>query len=195
MAQIYIITNTLNKKQYVGVTNNSLSERFKSHCYDKKVVSDAIRKYGKDNFIIETLIECSSIDEAYELESTYILKYNTKFPNGYNISNGGRGSQVGKRKPTPEHVKEKIRESIKKNHYWQTLDEEEKERLRNIWRDSNKKMTGSKRGSYNNDLFKKTIWINNGTNNKRVKEPDLEQWLNDGWIKGHMKAGKAKKGT
>jgi hypothetical protein len=36
-------------------------------------------------------------------------------------------------------------------------------------------------------LFKKTIWINNGTERKRVPETELSNWLLNGWQKGHMK--------
>jgi hypothetical protein len=169
------------------VTNNTLDIRFKSHCYDKNVVSQAIRKYGKENFTIESLLDCNSIDEAYTLEPKYIIEHGTKYPNGYNVSDGGRGSQVGKRKPTPEHVKQKIRESIKKNHYWTNLTEEEKEKYRESWRENNRSRTGQKRGPYNQGLFKKTIWINNGTERKRVPETELDNWLLNGWQKGHMK--------
>ena len=187
MAQIYIITNKINNKQYIGVTYNTLDIRFKSHCYDKNVVSQAIRKYGKENFTIDTLLNCSSMDEAYDLEPKYIVEHSTKYPNGYNVSDGGKGSQVGKRKPTPENVKQKIRESIKENHYWNNLTEEEKEKCRESWRANNKSRIGQKRGPYNKGLFKKTIWINNGNERKRIPETELSNWLVNGWQKGHMR--------
>jgi group I intron endonuclease len=187
MAQIYIITNKLNNKQYVGVTDNSLEIRWKSHCYDYNVVSKAIKKHGKDNFTIEPLLECSSMDEAYDLEPVYIIKHKTKFPNGYNISDGGKGSQVGKRKPTPDDVKQKISESVKQNHYWDKLTEEQKEKIRESWRENNKSRTGQKRGPYNQGLFKKTVWINNGNKRKRIPAAELNTWIANGWHKGHMK--------
>ena len=187
MAQIYIITNKINNKQYIGATDNTLDIRFKSHCYDKNVISQAIRKYGKEHFTIESLLECSSMDEAYDLEPKFIVEHSTKYPNGYNVSDGGKGSQVGKRRPTPENVKQKIRESIKKNHYWNNLTEEEKEKCRESWRENNKSRTGQKRGPYNQGLFKKTVWINNGNERKRIPETELTNWLSNGWQKGHMK--------
>lgn len=187
MAQIYIITNKINNKQYIGATDNTLDIRFKSHRYDKNVISQAIRKYGKEHFTIESLLECSSMDEAYDLEPKFIVEHGTKYPNGYNVSDGGKGSQVGKRKPTPENVKQKIRESIKKNHYWNNLTEEEKEKCRESWRENNKSRTGQKRGPYNQGLFKKTVWINNGNERKRIPETELTNWLSNGWQKGHMK--------
>lgn len=186
MAKIYIITNKINNKQYIGVTKNTLEKRWKSHLYDNNVISQAIKKYGKENFTIEVVYNCNSMEEAYELEPKFIAEHNTKYPNGYNISDGGKGSQVGKRKPTPESVKQKIRESIKRNHYWNNLSEEEKEKCRQSWRESNQSRVGQKRGSYNKDLFKKTTWINNGEQRKRVPESEINQWLENGWSKGHM---------
>ena len=185
MAQVYLITNTLNNKQYIGVTNNSLQERWKSHVYDNNVISKAIKKYGKEHFSIEAIHECDTMDEAYSLEPKFIIEHNTKYPNGYNVSSGGKGSQVGKRKPTPEHVKQKIRESIKKNHYWNNLSEEQKEKCRESWRANNQSRIGQKRGSYNSGLFKKTVWINNGKQRKRVPESDINDWVSNGWMRGH----------
>jgi len=198
MAQVYIITNKVNNKQYIGVTNNSLQERWKSHLYDSNVISKAIKKYGKENFSIEAIHECESMDEAYTLEPKFIIEHKTKYPNGYNISSGGKGSQVGKRKPTPEHVKQKISESIKKNPWWLNASEEQKEKCRESWRAHNQSRIGQKRGTYNNGLFKKTVWINNGEQRKRVPESDINDWISKGWMRGHMnglanmKAGKKK---
>ena len=36
MAYIYVITNQLNGKQYVGKTLNNPTQRFKEHCRDSK---------------------------------------------------------------------------------------------------------------------------------------------------------------
>jgi len=52
-------------------------------------LNSAIRKYGKDNFIVE-LIETCAINEIDEKEVTNIKKFNTLNPNGYNLTTGGR---------------------------------------------------------------------------------------------------------
>lgn len=36
MAYIYVITNSVNGKQYVGKTNGSIEKRFKEHISDSK---------------------------------------------------------------------------------------------------------------------------------------------------------------
>lgn len=54
------------------------------------LLKKAYRKYGCENFTIEVIEFCAdaSLDS---LEVKYITEYNTKTPNGYNITDGGRG--------------------------------------------------------------------------------------------------------
>ena len=76
---IYCITNKVNGKQYVGQTVRSAEERFKEHCRDKKMyISKAIRKYGKENFIVETIDSALLIDDLNEKEIYWIDKFKTK---------------------------------------------------------------------------------------------------------------------
>lgn len=91
MHKIYLITNIENKKQYVGITKFSIEERFSQHTKRGFLLTQAIQKYGEQNFSIELIEEVESADRAYELEIFYIQKYNTKVPHGYNLTNGGDG--------------------------------------------------------------------------------------------------------
>ena len=50
----------------------------------------ALRKYGKDCFTCELIHTCE-VSELNELESQYIIEYDSKFPNGYNLTDGGKG--------------------------------------------------------------------------------------------------------
>lgn len=94
MSYIYVITNDINNKQYVGKTNKNIEERFKEHIkdskkeqYKKRPLYNAINKYGIEHFSIKQLEECnfaeSSIKEIY-----WIGKLNT-YKNGYNATLGG----------------------------------------------------------------------------------------------------------
>lgn len=90
---IYMITNLINDKKYIGLTKNSIKERYYHHC--RKAVHgggfylhSALRKYGVENFKIEKLDEASDIEELKQKEIEYIEKYNT-FNNGYNLTKGG----------------------------------------------------------------------------------------------------------
>lgn len=97
LAYIYLITNLVNKKQYVGYTSKTPEIRFQEHwrCRysDDIYLHRAMIKYGKSNFIIETLEE---IDESeWQLKEQYwIDKMNTLTPNGYNINVGGNAPPV-----------------------------------------------------------------------------------------------------
>jgi group I intron endonuclease len=91
MYKIYLITNIENKKQYVGITKFSIEERFSQHMKRGFLLTEAIKKYGEQKFSIKLIEEVESAERAYELEIFYIQKYNTKVPNGYNLTDGGDG--------------------------------------------------------------------------------------------------------
>jgi group I intron endonuclease len=91
MYKIYLITNIENKKQYVGITKFSIEERFSQHIKRGFLLTEAIQKYGQKNFSVKIIEEVESAERAYELEIFYIQEYNTKVPNGYNLTDGGDG--------------------------------------------------------------------------------------------------------
>ena len=89
---VYIITNTVNGKRYVGQTVFMLEKRWKQHQKSPRchALHNAIEKYGAKNFIIEPIIEVPTIELLNEFEAEYIKKYCTLAPNGYNLTEGGR---------------------------------------------------------------------------------------------------------
>lgn len=96
MAYIYVITNDINGKKYVGKTEYSIEKRFKEHCRalalgrnDKRPLYRAMKKYGVKHFSI-SLIEETDIPE--ERESYWISNLGT-FHNGYNATFGGDGKR------------------------------------------------------------------------------------------------------
>ncbi|MBR5914131.1 MAG: GIY-YIG nuclease family protein [Selenomonadaceae bacterium] len=86
---IYKITNLINGKIYVGQTNQSLKKRFQNHKSSNSMLGRDIREYGDENFKIETLETCKTLDELDRREILWIAKLNCKFPNGYNRTDGG----------------------------------------------------------------------------------------------------------
>lgn len=82
---IYLVTNTLNGKQYVGqtiVVNNRVGHG--------SLMTKAYRKYGKDNF--DYMPVCNSIENRNTLnfmEKFWIKVMDSRIPNGYNIEHGG----------------------------------------------------------------------------------------------------------
>lgn len=97
---VYLVTNLINSKVYVGRTVHSSSHRWKCHVYQaikngsKTRLSLAIRKYGVANFRVEDLCEATSIEELEELEKESITKLSANNPMvGYNLTEGGDGSE------------------------------------------------------------------------------------------------------
>ena len=111
-ARIYLVTNNLNGKQYVGQT---ITNDQKGH---GKLCTAAYRKYGKENFSYDVI--CSNINNQATLnfiERFWVKVMDCRIPNGYNIDHGGnsrgkiaveskykmRLAKLGK-KQTPEHI-------------------------------------------------------------------------------------------
>lgn len=98
---IYIITNLINNKIYIGQTVCTIKERWRHHVKPgysnrKTVIDRAIKKYGQDNFTIKELLKIEDCDKKILqdrlniLEREYIDKYKSleKY-GGYNIDIGG----------------------------------------------------------------------------------------------------------
>lgn len=96
---IYVITNDINRKQYVGKTTDTIEKRFKAHLeeyqkirYEKRPLYRAMNKYGIEHFSIQQLEECN-LEILNERESYWIKQLDT-FHNGYNATLGGDGAQL-----------------------------------------------------------------------------------------------------
>lgn len=87
-------------------------------------ITNAIIKYGKENFTIDIIEICNTIKQLNERESYYINFYNSLSPNGYNLTTGGNNkklseetkkkiSQANKGKKRTEETKKKLSESHK----------------------------------------------------------------------------------
>lgn len=150
MSHIYILTNTINDKQYVGQSVH-LTTRLNQHRhgYGHFFLQRAIKKYGWEAFALKT-IEVAD-EKLDEMEKTYIKTLGTLAPNGYNLTTGGsngRRSQHTKQKMsqnmkrflaslTPEQVMERLQKKsiAAKRHYLSLLPEEREKywkRLHNI---------------------------------------------------------------
>ena len=110
---LYMHTNILNNKKYIGITSMDPPEKRwgtngrryegSTHFYA------AIQKYGWDNFKHEILFTNLTAEKASMLEQEYIFKYNTTNENyGYNIETGGL-----KNKQISAETKQKISVALK----------------------------------------------------------------------------------
>lgn len=99
MKEIYKITCQITGQIYIGKTEIDTQSRWKQHCRAAYLPSHgdynfpfhrAIRKYGKDNFIIE-IIDTAETSEELNNKEKYWIDYYDSYNNGYNASLGGDG--------------------------------------------------------------------------------------------------------
>jgi hypothetical protein len=90
---IYKITNTINGRWYIGKHNGTDSNYMGSG----KLLKQAYKKYGQENFVKEILESCSCETELNLREQEWINKTNaTTDPMSYNLANGGIGGNLSK---------------------------------------------------------------------------------------------------
>jgi group I intron endonuclease len=89
---VYLITNKISGKRYVGQTVDAVPIRFQGHCHKGTVLHTAIKKYGRDQFVVETLGSYSSRQEMNEAEAYFISFYDCMVPKGYNLTSGGENN-------------------------------------------------------------------------------------------------------
>ena len=130
-AHIYIVTNKINNKQYVGQTICSSNKRGHG-----TIITEAYRKYKMNNFTYQIIVSNITNKKMLNyLERFWIKALNTQAPNGYNIENGG--SDCGK---VSQITKEKLRQlNLGKKHTKET-----KEKLRQLNLGKNNAMYGKK---------------------------------------------------
>jgi len=160
---IYLLTNTVNGKVYVGQTIQTLSKRMNGHkgtskCPKAKGYNDyvhrAIRKYGWDNFKV-SIIDNTTNKTQKQLDSNETIwiacfdSANREF--GYNIEKGGSGR--GK-------VSDETKKKLSEVNTGKTLSDETKKKLSeaNIGKthsdEAKKKMSEANTGE-NNPMFGK----------------------------------------
>ncbi len=108
--RIYLITNRLNEKKYVGQTvTESVEYRWAQHKRDAKngaltPLHRAIRLRGEDSFTITQLHVANTQQELDEKGKFFIRQYQSDDPDfGYNVQAGGQGV----READPEIITER----------------------------------------------------------------------------------------
>ena len=110
MFYIYKSTNKINNKFYVGRCKGPIENREYKHWWyatnknSNAPFPNALRKYGRDNFIWE-IVEETNKNNNGEREIYWIDKLKPH----YNATLGGDGGTLGRQ--CPEHVKEATRQS------------------------------------------------------------------------------------
>jgi group I intron endonuclease len=119
MGIIYMATNIINGKSYIGKTIQTLKQRKYNHVsYAKRggkgIFLSALRKYGVDGFKWNVICECES--SMLELRETMkIIIHNTHYIDGcgYNMTYGGEGclgykhNDIARKKISEDKIGEK----------------------------------------------------------------------------------------
>ena len=91
--KLYEIRNLVNDKVYVGITRNTLAQRYRGHKHSSKTrmtpLYCAMRKHGFDNFRIELLSEYETTEELESAEFNKIKEYREQGIELYNVLDGG----------------------------------------------------------------------------------------------------------
>ena len=95
---VYMHTNKVNHKVYVGITSRDPKKRwdYGNGYRGQKYFYRAIKKYGWDNFEHIIFAQGLSKDEACKMEICLIALYaSNNSDHGYNLSSGGEGGGTG----------------------------------------------------------------------------------------------------
>lgn len=88
---IYLTTNLVNGKKYIGLDTNNDDNYLGSGVHIKR----AILKYGKENFTKQILETCKNREELSSCEKKWIKEYNAvESKNFYNVHEGGMGGDT-----------------------------------------------------------------------------------------------------
>lgn len=174
---IYQITNDINGKIYIGSTinlyqrSNQHYSKLKNSKHPNKKLTNAILKYGIDNFSFTVLISNCKIDELLKLEGLYINKLNPF----YNIDEVDIN---GKR-----HCSEYTKKLIGKKSKQKFIDNPE---LINIFKESIGNQAGWNKGMtdiYSEETLKKMS--DAGKINISKRDPKIQDKFYEGRSKRH----------
>ena len=181
---VYLITNLVNGKKYVGCTKVSVERRWVQHRSAAMkgstfAIHAAIRKYGFQNFsivIIETVFgTCKDLKVA---EIRHIKAHDCVSPRGYNLTEGGEGCDY-----LVPGVEEKHTEAMRKlplDPVWRAALAEgiQKRSLNPQWRKA--QAEGVRRNAAHNLEWQKKVAENN---RKKVKDPEFLRTIRSNMIR------------
>ena len=180
---IYLIIDLTNLKKYVGQHHYHL-EKLDSNYHGSGTIISKIYKKRPHTLKEVYLKTCYTQEELDEWEKYYIKFYNTLYPNGYNLTEGGNGcvaceetrkkiseSNKGriapnKGKPMSEEQKKKLSESLKGRiapNKGKPMSEEQKRKLSEINKgkhhsdETKRKMSEKRKGRHHTEESKKKM--------------------------------------
>ena len=160
---IYKTTNKINGKLYIGQKKGEFDETYLGSGI---ALQHAINKYGRNNFIVESLEYANTKVILNTFEKEYIKLYRSILGKDflYNIANGGDG---GFTKFTYVYVEKEIRSCLACKISFEVYP-------------NSKQRFCSKKCSH----FQKKVWIHKNNIDKKVVYTELASWVKNDWIIG-----------
>lgn len=207
---LYKIENKLNKKIYIGI--HSTENMNDGYMGSSALVSQAIEKYGENNFSKTILEYCNSREELVELEKKIVNEKFVARRDTYNLSVGGAGltstwkksneTIAHKLKNDPSWAETRsrnislgVRNAMKKGKCPTATREFQRIRTE---KSISKEAIEKRKATYaknkhqqgeNHALYGKRA-MNNEMNWKWVQKEEVEKYLNSGWKFGKLKSFK-----
>lgn len=213
---LYEIRNLLNDKIYVGVhKTKNLDDGYMG---SGKVIRNAIKKYGSENFT-KTILETFEDDASmYAREKEVVTEEFLAREDTYNLRRGGTGGfdYINKHRTTENRqkvnkitcskggttssslLKERLKDDTYKTKWILSIINGQKLINHNYAQFEGKKHTEETkrrisekcklRTGDKNGSFG-TCWIYNKLGNRKIKKDDLQQYLDAGYIKGRITVG------
>lgn len=156
---IYLITNKLNQKQYIGVAKDFTQRMYQhsiGHDAEHSYIDRSILQHGWENYEVVIVDNYSTEKDRKELEQKYIKQYHThRSEGGYNLTWGGddtcfpdvRGQNNPRAQLTEEDVRN-IRERRMNG-----------ERMSTVYEDYKDKLQGNKRAGFSK-IWLHESWLN-----------------------------------
>lgn len=163
---IYKITNLVNQKIYIGAhSTNDINDGYFG---SGKLLTQSIKKYGKDNFQKEILFTFLNPEDMFSKEKELVNEDFIKRNDVYNIVTGGFGG-FNKGSKNLKHIK-----NIKTG----KIIAVDKSKLSNFL--SDEWVIGG-----NTPPNKGKVYVYKDDNRLAIYKKDLENYLNNGWNKGY----------
>lgn len=183
---IYITTNKINGKQYIGKKQSSTFDC--NYFGSGSRLVEALKKYGKQNFSTEIIEWCETKEQLNEREKYWIAKYNAvENESFYNIAHGGDGGVVwGNPENHPSlgnHGCVGERNGMYGKSSWDGITAEERDRRKKAISDATKQRFSECKYT---SIFKEG-------KTKRVREEDIDLYIKQGWTPSASYLGRKQK--
>lgn len=99
---IYKTTNLITGKVYIGKSAKQFNKKYLG---SGTILMRAVKKYGKENFIVELIEQCICVEDL-DLREIYWIKFYKS--NSYNIAPGGTGGDILRDHPDRIEIYKKI---------------------------------------------------------------------------------------